>query len=161
MAEGHRFFITDASTGNKITDSGRLEDIRMTVINNLMHYHPESMESLSQSFRSLAPEYEVPKKKEVANVRTRVDITSVASGARSEVRVETADRPGLLMDIVATLKDLSLDVVSAEVDTLGSRAVDSFYVQYRGVALNHAMEQLVINTLKYHLDADTTEEGSF
>lgn len=38
-------------------------------------------------------------------------------GGRSELYVETADYPGLLLEIVKELKDLSIDVESAEIDT--------------------------------------------
>lgn len=69
-------------------------------------------------------------------------------------------RPGLLNDIVNTLEDLSLTVVSAEVETHGSHAKDSFYVQHRNSALSPAMEVLVRNTLMYHLSCAETNELS-
>jgi UTP:GlnB (protein PII) uridylyltransferase len=51
-----------------------------------------------------------------------VNCVSYATGAsRSKVTVTTTDRPGLLMDIVKNLKDLSLNVVSAEIDTVGPK----------------------------------------
>ena len=37
------------------------------------------------------------------------------SGSFSIVHVKTRDRPGLLTDIVKTLKDLNVNVISAEV----------------------------------------------
>ncbi len=37
------------------------------------------------------------------------------SGTHSKVSIRTRDRPGLLTDIVHTLKDISVNVISAEV----------------------------------------------
>lgn len=38
----HKFFITDATTSEKILKSARLEEIRLTILNNLLQYHPEA-----------------------------------------------------------------------------------------------------------------------
>jgi hypothetical protein len=43
------------------------------------------------------------------------------NGSCSVLKVETRDRPGLLVDIVAVLKDINVNVVSAEVDTIGDQ----------------------------------------
>ena len=42
----HKFYITDALTADKITKSARLEEIRMTILQNLLFYHPESATEL-------------------------------------------------------------------------------------------------------------------
>jgi hypothetical protein len=39
---GSTFYITDADTSEKILKSARLEEIRMTIINNMLYYHPVS-----------------------------------------------------------------------------------------------------------------------
>jgi hypothetical protein len=36
------FYITDADTSEKVLKSARLEEIRMTIINNMLYYHPVS-----------------------------------------------------------------------------------------------------------------------
>lgn len=41
------FFITDADTSEKVLKSARLEEIRMTIINNMLYYHPVSKSCLS------------------------------------------------------------------------------------------------------------------
>ena len=44
------------------------------------------------------------------------------------------------MDIVRVLKDVNLNVVSAEVDTIGTQTEDEFFVTYRvgqGLRDNH------------------------
>lgn len=72
------------------------------------------------------------------------------------------DRPGLLVDIVRALKDMSLNVVSAEIDTVGSEADDTFFVTYRGAALPPQMEVLCTNALQYHLGLhDTDSDHSY
>ncbi len=49
-------------------------------------------------------------------VKTHVEITPEdETGSFSIVHVKTRDRPGLLTDIVRTLKDLNVNVISAEV----------------------------------------------
>ena len=89
-------------------------------------------------------------REEAAKVPTRVTVEKV-KGGKSKVVVETTDRPGLLVDVVRTLKDLSLNVVSAEIDTVGPKAYDVIYCTYRGEALNKSMHELVVNALMYYL----------
>jgi len=72
--------------------------------------------------------------------------------------VNTTDRPGLLTDIVHVLKDISLNVVSAEVDTIGRIAVDKFNVTYQGEPLPGTMAQLTINALQYYLSQAEVEK---
>ncbi len=49
-------------------------------------------------------------------VKTHVEVTPEdETGSFSIVHVKTRDRPGLLTDIVRTLKDLNVNVISAEV----------------------------------------------
>lgn len=42
-------------------------------------------------------------------------------------------------------------VVSAEVDTIGSQAHDEFFVTYKGEPLELPMQTLVVNSLNYYL----------
>lgn len=60
-----------------------------------------------------------------------IDVTEAPNGSCSILKIKTADRPGLLVDIVRVLKDVNLNVVSAEVDTIGAEAQDDFFVTYR------------------------------
>ena len=46
---------------------------------------------------------------------TVIDVTEDEDASHSEVFIQTRDRPGLLTDIVRTLKDINVNVVSAEV----------------------------------------------
>lgn len=38
-----KLFVTDATTSEKILKSSRLEEIRMTIINNMLYFHPVSV----------------------------------------------------------------------------------------------------------------------
>ena len=79
-------------------------------------------------------------------------------GSHSEVWVDTPDRPGLLTAIVSTLKDLNVNVVSAEVDTEADQAKDMYYVPYHGDPLPPPMVQLVTNALQYYLSLSEVEK---
>ncbi len=97
-----------------------------------------------------------------AVVQTVIDVLEHESGSHSEVHVETTDRPGLLTDIVHWLKDTSVNVISAEVDTEGRTAKDTFFVTYHGEPLNANMETLVSNVLQYNLSmAEVEAEESY
>lgn len=48
-------------------------------------------------------------------VETVIDVENIQNGRYSILRITTGDRPGLLTDIVRILKDISVNLVSAEV----------------------------------------------
>ncbi|KAL3838188.1 hypothetical protein ACJIZ3_022779 [Penstemon smallii] len=56
-----KFHITGLGTGRKVEDPDLLERIRLTIINNLLMYHPESSERLAmgEAFGIKAPEKKV------------------------------------------------------------------------------------------------------
>jgi [protein-PII] uridylyltransferase len=58
----------------------------------------------------------------------RVDVIAGASDTATVLEVRAHDRPGLLHLIGASLAASSVDVLSARVSTLGSDAIDVFYV---------------------------------
>ena len=147
------FYVTEKGSADKVTSAQKLEDIRMTIINNLMAYHPESLEVLGLFGRARAtrsPTFKLGPRP-AAVVKTRISWGDDSAPGRSVMRVVTPDRPGLLVDIVQTLRDVSIDVLSAEVDTEGSIANDTFFLSYRGEALSGAMQTLVNNALQYYL----------
>lgn len=83
-----------------------------------------------------------------AVVQTTIEVREAPNGSCSILDVTTADRPGLLVDIVSVLKDINVNVVSAEIDTIGDEARDEFFVTYHGEPLNGPMVQLVTNSLQ-------------
>ncbi|BAT15925.1 Os12g0152700, partial [Oryza sativa Japonica Group] len=144
-------------SGRKVEDPDTLEKIRLTVINNLLQYHPESSENLAMGefFGIKAPE-----KKVDVDVVTHV-IVEDDGPKRSMLYIETADRPGLLLEIVKIITDVNVDVESAEIDTEGLVAKDKFHVSYRGAKLNSSLSQVLVNCLRYYLRRPETDEDSY
>jgi len=88
-------------------------------------------------------------------------ITVKRDGPRSLLEVETADRPGLLLEILKVVRDISIYVESAEIDTEGLVAKDRFYVTYHGEVLSPSMAEVLTNSLRYYLRRPETEEDSY
>ncbi|XP_047156875.1 ACT domain-containing protein ACR12-like [Vigna umbellata] len=108
-----KFFITQSDTGRKVEDPDMLERIRLTIINNLLKYHPESSELLAMGevfgIKS-------PKKKRNEDIKTHIQVKEDGP-KRSLLCIETADKPGLLVEIIRVISDVNIDVESAEIDT--------------------------------------------
>ncbi|CAL0316458.1 unnamed protein product [Lupinus luteus] len=152
-----KFFITESDNGRKVEDPDMLERIRLTIINNLLKYHPESSEKLAMGevFGIKAPE-----KKLDADIATHIQVK--ADGPkRSLLYIETADRPGLLVEIIKVIADVNIDVESAEIETEGLIAKDKFHVSYGGSALNSSMSQVLVNCLRYYLRMPETDIDSY
>ncbi|KAL5976345.1 ACT domain-containing protein acr12 [Asimina triloba] len=149
-----RFFIKHQATGRKIEEPDMLERVRLTIINNLLKYHPECSEQLAMGevFGIKAPE-----KKLDVDVATHIQVKDDGP-KRSLLYIETADRPGLLMEIIKIMADININVESAEIDTEGLVAKDKFHVSYRGAALNSSLSQVLINCLRYYLRRPETDE---
>ncbi|XP_009390020.3 ACT domain-containing protein ACR12 isoform X1 [Musa acuminata AAA Group] len=149
-----QFFITQQ--GCKVEDPEILERIRLSIIDNLLKYHPESSERLAMGevFGN-----KPPKKLDVDDT-THV-LLQDDGPKRSLLYIETADRPGLLLEIIKIILDISIDVESAEIDTEGLVAKDIFHVSYRGAALSNTLSQVLINSLLYYLRRPGTEEDSY
>lgn len=157
------FYVTDAETSEKILRSARLEEVRMTIIYSLMSLFPETASQLAagetgQREASTGP---LGRRRRVI-VPTTIEVSEASNGSCSVLKVTTRDRPGLLVDIVRVLKDINVNVVSAEVDTIGTEAMDEFFVTYHGEPLNQPMVQLVTNALQYYLSlAEVAKEESY
>lgn len=147
-----RFFVTDSKTSDKVVQSARLEEIKTVIMNTMMEYHPEAIPKLSAG-RKRAPWREDGKlgEREEPPIPTSIKIWRDETGSRSRLDVVTTDRNGLLVDIVRILKDISVNVISAEIDTIGAMAHDIFFLTYKGEALPEQMEELVKNALYYYL----------
>ena len=108
----------------------------MTILNNMMYYHPEAAGELAAGFG--------PKKtkkasadlgvtlgpRRTSSVKTRISITQDETLTRSMLEITTGDRPGLLVDIVRTLKDVNVTVISAMVLLSGAKEATSIYACY-------------------------------
>ena len=151
-----KFYVIDRENGEKVTKSERLEEIRQTILTNMMAFHPEAAEYIQAKAPTRAGGEGVLGK---VKKKVQTGIKCAPERYHSKLEIETTDRPGLLVDVVRTLKDLSLCVVSAEVDTIGDKASDIIYVTHKGGPLSPPMEQLVVNSLSYYLSL--TEEESY
>lgn len=151
------FAITKVSTGRKVDDPELLEAIRLTILNNLLEYHPES-----SSYLALGAEFGVESPVQKVDVDIATHVTVYDDGPdRSLLVVEAADRPGLLVDIVKSITDISIAVESGEFDTEGLLAKAKFHVSYRDKAIIKPLQLVLANSLRYFLRRPSTEDGSF
>ncbi|RWW67363.1 hypothetical protein BHE74_00025199 [Ensete ventricosum] len=93
------------STGRKIEDPELLEAIRLTIINNMIEYHPVTM------IGAFCCIFLVD-----VDIATHIDVYDDGPD-RSLLVVETADYPGLLVDLVKIITDINITVQSGEFDT--------------------------------------------
>ncbi|KAL6659200.1 hypothetical protein ACP70R_003240 [Stipagrostis hirtigluma subsp. patula] len=153
----NKFSITKSSTGRKIDDPELLEAIRLTIINNMIQYHPESSSQLAMG-ATFGPE--APTEQVDVDIATHIDIYDDGP-ERSLLVLETADRPGLLVDLVKIISGINITVQSGEFDTEGLLAKAKFHVSYRGRPLTKALQQVLGNSLRYFLRRPTTEDDSY
>ncbi|CAK9199355.1 unnamed protein product [Sphagnum troendelagicum] len=160
-----KFLVTRMDNNKKVENPELLELIRLTIIRNLLEYHPESSEQLAlgEAF-GIKP----PAKKLDVDVATHISVSRDGSRRLSALKsllyllsVETADRPGLLLEIMRVISDSSVYVDSAEIDTQGLVAKDKFWVTYHGEALSPSLEEVLTNSLRYYLRRPETEEDSY
>jgi [protein-PII] uridylyltransferase len=64
-----------------------------------------------------------------------VIVDNDAATSATVVEVRAPDGPGLLHLITAAIADRGLDIISARIATLGTAAVDTFYVQADGAKI--------------------------
>ncbi|XP_068303562.1 ACT domain-containing protein ACR11-like isoform X2 [Pyrus communis] len=130
----NKFAITRVDTGRKVEDPELLEAIRLTIINNLIEYHPESSSQLAMgaAFGIVPPQEQVD-----VDIATHISVNDDGP-TRSLLYVESADRPGLLVDLVKIIIDINVAVESGEFDT-----------------------EVLANSLRYYLRRPATEEASF
>jgi hypothetical protein len=126
------------STGRKIGEPELLEAVRLTIINNMIQYHPEASSQLALG-ATFGPE--PPTELVDVDIATHIDIYDDGPD-RSLLVVETADRPGLLVDLVKIIDDINITVQSGEFDTEGLLAKAKFHVSYRGKPLIKALQQV-------------------
>ncbi|RVW37003.1 ACT domain-containing protein ACR12 [Vitis vinifera] len=166
------FSLPECNDGRKVEDPDMLERIRLTIINNLLKYHPESSEQLAmgEAFGIKAPEKKVILPAlcggillwNAVRIQMKFSLMLMLQliymskmmgqrGANTWTEINgmdpenlnmIADRPGLLLEIVEIITDVNVDVESAEIDTEGLVAKDKFHVSYRGAALSSSLSQV-------------------
>ncbi|XP_027106955.1 ACT domain-containing protein ACR12-like isoform X2 [Coffea arabica] len=101
-----------------------------------------------------------PAKKLDVDVATHIHVKDDGP-ARSLLYIETAARPGLLLEMIKIMADINVNVESAEIETEGLVAKDKFHVSYRGQALNNSLSQVLTNCLRYYLRRPEADEDSY
>lgn len=154
LSEGskNKFFITNAKTSEKVSKSAELEAIRMCILTTMVEYHPEAEPLVATGATAENPNTPHALGAQFhEEVATSIQLHTAPDSAFTKLDVTTVDRPGLLVNIVRTLKDCNVNVVSAEVDTIGNLAKDEFMLAYHGGPLPKPMRTLVRNALGYYL----------
>ncbi|CAI9773669.1 unnamed protein product [Fraxinus pennsylvanica] len=130
--------VESSSTGRKVDKPELLKAIRLTIINNLLQYHPESSAQLTMgaAFGVMPPNQTVD-----VDMETCISIKDDGP-ERSLLYVETADRPGLLVDLLKIITDINVAVESGEFNTEGLLAKSKFHVSYKGKAVGKPLQQL-------------------
>uniref|UniRef100_A0A453RUY5 ACT domain-containing protein ACR n=1 Tax=Aegilops tauschii subsp. strangulata TaxID=200361 RepID=A0A453RUY5_AEGTS len=104
----------------------------------MLEYHPEASSQLAMGATfGLEPPTEVVD----VDIATHIEIYDDGP-ERSLLVVESADRPGLLVDLVKIIADINITVQSGEFDTEGLLAKAKFHVSYRGKPLIKALQQV-------------------
>ena len=84
-------------------------------------------------------------------VATRVRFDSQSSSHSTLLELVAQDRPGLLYDVSSVLADQGCNIEIALIDTEGQRAIDVFYLTYRGAKLDAATQEAARNAIKGRL----------
>lgn len=133
-------FVTRMSTGCKVEDPALLENIRVTIISNLLKCNQE---------RAVG-EHGPLKKHDGVYIATHIHVEDDGP-KRSLLHIQTEDRPGLLIKVMKIISNASITIESAETDTQGFVAKEIFHVSYRGEALDDSMSQGLKSCLYYCL----------
>jgi len=95
--------------------------------------------------------YGAPTRRGAMHEPPRVVVDNDASRDATVIEVHAPDSVGVLYRITRALADLDLDIVSAKVQTLGDRVVDSFYVRdAAGGRLDDAMRIVEVERALLH-----------
>ena len=123
-----------AADGRAIRDEERLERLKQSVVRALSDDHSGAGCTDEAAFDA-APQ---PVRSAPIALEPHVLVDNGASRGYTVIEVSARDRPGLLYDITRTLSACGVSINSAHISTVGSRAVDVFYVKDRfGLKLSH------------------------
>jgi [protein-PII] uridylyltransferase len=135
------FWVQDADLV-AFDDPDRLERLRQTIAHALAN-------GASGVAQMIARRAQLPARTDLFPVQPHVLVDNAASQSHTVIEVSARDRPGLLYDITGALGSCGLSIGSAHISTVGTRAVDVFYVKDRyGLKLARTAEiDLVRNKL--------------
>jgi len=86
-------------------------------------------------------------------IKPKVNYLDSASGDATIIEMEARDRPGLLCHLAEALHDEDIDVLSAHIEVVGTKAIDAFYVRCLGSDGNlpekrrKALRKILLNVL--------------
>ena len=126
-----------AADGGAFRDEERLERLKRRVVRALTDDDAKTADADEAAF------VVVPRPAPSAPIalEPHVLVDNGASGGYTVIEVSARDRPGLLYDITRTLSACGVSIGSAHISTVGSRAVDVFYVRDRfGLKLSRAAQ---------------------
>ncbi len=81
-------------------------------------------------------------------VTTSVRFDSLSSSHSTLLELIAQDRPGLLFDVSSVLADQGCNIEVALIDTEGQRAIDVFYLTWRGAKLDLLTQEAVGDALR-------------
>ena len=116
-----------AAGGGAIRDEERLERLEQSVVRALSQDDAGTERADEAAFVAASP----PARSAPIALEPHVLIDNGASIGYTVIEVSARDRPGLLYDITRTLSACGVSIGSAHISTVGSRAVDVFYVRDR------------------------------
>ena len=116
-----------AADGGAFRDEERLERLKRRVVRALTDDDGDAGDADEAAFAT------APRSARAAPIalEPHVLVDNGASGGYTVIEVSARDRPGLLYDITRTLSACGVSIGSAHISTVGSRAVDVFYVRDR------------------------------
>ena len=123
-----------AADGRAIRDEERLERLKQSAVRALSEDHSGAGHTDEGAFDAASQ----PVRSAPIALEPHVLVDNGASRGYTVIEVSARDRPGLLYDITRTLSACGVSINSAHISTVGSRAVDVFYVKDRfGLKLSH------------------------
>ncbi|MDE0048606.1 MAG: [protein-PII] uridylyltransferase [Rhodospirillales bacterium] len=116
-----------AADGGAIHDEERLARLKQRVVRALSEDGGGARSADEAAFETPP----LPARTAAIALEPHVLVDNGASTGYTVVEVSARDRPGLLYDITRTLSACGVSIGSAHISTVGSRAVDVFYVRDR------------------------------
>jgi [protein-PII] uridylyltransferase len=135
------FMVLDGN-GRAIADPGRVERLRMALLRALAH--KQTAEFTPRAPSRVLRHFPIP---------VRIAFEDTADGARTQLAIVCADRPGLLAGIARVLRDCAVRVHDARIATFGERVEDFFQIDdAAGRPLSQPLREQLSRALRQWLE---------